>query len=167
MHKQRGVSMVEVLISVVLVAVIGTFAVPNYLAFMRNKAITAYASVLSDNLALAQSEAQQLNLAVTVCARGANNSTVCDPGNNWNNGYLVASLDSSGNIVTVLAAQAAPQNALTFTTPQQAPLIINPNGSIKGSNNFTIDAPGCTGNNQLTVSINTASNITTTASACD
>lgn len=165
MQTQRGMTLIELMITILIVAVIGGYAVPNYLSFNRNKAIEAYADKLSDNIKLAQSEAAALHQSVTVCARSANNGLSCDSGNNWSNGYLVASLNG-GSIDTILASQAAPSNGVTLMNPGQAPLVFNSNGSMGSSTGFTVYAPSCSGAHQITINISAGGNISSSAAAC-
>lgn len=84
---KNGFTLVEVLMSVVVAAVLLGLAVPSFTTFTKNRLITSQANEFVTSLALARSEALKRVSRVTVC-RSANGST-CVSSGNWEQGWIV------------------------------------------------------------------------------
>lgn len=117
---QTGFTVVELMISIVVAAVLLALASPSFVEFTKNRRITAQANEFVSTLSLARSEALKRVSRVTVCA--SSNGTSCTGG--WNQGYLVfnddnnnGSVDGGESILKVVSALAGANtlNGITGT----------------------------------------------------
>jgi type IV fimbrial biogenesis protein FimT len=91
---QRGVTLVELLVTLSIAAVVLTLAVPNFRDFLLNSRLTTQTNELSLALASAKSEAVKRGVRVTVCSRASDTS--CADSTTWDNGWLVF-VDNDGD----------------------------------------------------------------------
>ena len=97
MSRQRGFTLIELMITLVVLIILTTIAAPSFSEWLARSRITSRANELVGDLSLARSESATRGARVTVCARSTN--TACDAGGDWNNGWLVfIDLDGDGSI---------------------------------------------------------------------
>lgn len=87
MSKQDGLTLIELLISLALLAVVLTTAVPALGRFMQEQRLTASANQLVTHLQFARGEAITRNATVTACPSADGGS--CTGGNRWDEGWIV------------------------------------------------------------------------------
>lgn len=68
LHKQLGVTLVELMITLVIFAIIGAFAIPSFRETLQNHTTTARANEFLTDLNFARSEAIKRGVAVEICA---------------------------------------------------------------------------------------------------
>jgi Tfp pilus assembly protein FimT len=163
--KCKGVSVVELIIGVVVVAVIAVFTVPGYYTWVRNKAIDTTALEFKDSLALAQNRTLVAGVEFEVCPRSAVGALTCGSSGDWNNGWLIAQVTP----FTVLQAHEAPQNTVIFNSNSIDAVIFQPPNGYASPNavSLTLTAPNCTGNHTQTIAVSSTGNITQTTSQCN
>lgn len=89
-----GFTMIELLVTLSIAAIMVTLAVPSFSTFLLNNRLTSQTNDLVLALASARSEAVKRGISVTVCSR-ATDST-CAGSTTWNNGWLVF-VDNDGD----------------------------------------------------------------------
>lgn len=109
---QAGFTLYELLITVLIVGVILTFAVPNMQDFARNSRMTSTANELHAAFHLARSESSRAKTNITVCASANSMTAAANCGGTWDQGYIVfvdtdGDLNRSGATETVLRAHGA------------------------------------------------------------
>jgi type IV fimbrial biogenesis protein FimT len=93
-HKNRGLTVLEMLIILAAIAVVVLIAVPGSdILLEKYRLKTAYSKVLN-GLELAKSEAQMRGSTVIMCP--SSNGHSCRRDHNWNHGWLIFS-DGNGN----------------------------------------------------------------------
>jgi len=98
----RGVTLFELLVTIAIVAILASLALPNFRQFMMQMNVTSNTNNLIGALNLARSEAVKRGLPVAVVANAGATAT------NWgNSGWNVqaSTLDSSNNVVFTGAAE--------------------------------------------------------------
>lgn len=85
--------MIELMVTVALVAILATVAVPSFETLIKNNRLTSTANGLLTDIYAARSEAIKRASTVTVC--GSSNGSDCDT-SDWTKGWLVY-VDSNGN----------------------------------------------------------------------
>lgn len=87
----RGLTVVELMVAVALLAVVLAVAAPQFSQWGRATRVSAHASDLHSALAYARSESQRRGVRVTVCTSLSTGSAVpsCSPSANWDSGWLV------------------------------------------------------------------------------
>jgi type IV fimbrial biogenesis protein FimT len=93
MKKNTGFTLLELLITVALIAIVMAIAVPSMSTFTQNDRLTTNINALIGNLAYARSEAVKTNRQVSICV--SNNATTCT-GGNWEDGWVVY-IDADGD----------------------------------------------------------------------
>lgn len=90
----RGFTLVELMVTVAVLGIVLTIAVPNFRAFILGGRMTGYTNDLLSDLAYARSEAVKRAANVTVCA--SSDGTTCT-GGDWQGGWVVR--DAAGNVL--------------------------------------------------------------------
>ncbi|MGK0172810.1 MAG: type IV fimbrial biogenesis protein FimT, partial [Gammaproteobacteria bacterium] len=93
MKKQTGLTLIELLVTVAVAAILAALAVPSFNDFIKNERIVAEANDIVAALYLARTEALKRNRRVTVCpsadADAAAPSCTIDSAGNWSSGYII------------------------------------------------------------------------------
>ena len=136
MKPQRGLTLIELMIGLVIAAIVLFVGVPSlYNLFMTTRMANAANSVLA-HLQYARLEAVGRNMRVTVCPSADGNS--CDAAaspQDWSQGYIVATLDNSGNLLDVLRRVDAEEIAnLDIDSCGRQRFIFQADGSAAGTN---------------------------------
>jgi len=80
--KLRGFTMVEMMITVAILAILLGLAVPSFSDFIKSTRLTTQANALSMDLQIARSEAARRNRNVVVCS--SDTGSTCDATSDWN-----------------------------------------------------------------------------------
>jgi type IV fimbrial biogenesis protein FimT len=122
---QTGFTLYELLITVLIVGVILTFALPNLQDFARNSRMTATANNLHSAFHLARSESSRAKTNITVCASSNPLQKSANCGGTWDQGYIVfvdeePDRNRSGETETVLRAQGAIADSVSMAVANDA-----------------------------------------------
>lgn len=85
--KNKGITLIEVIISLTIIAIITTTAVPSIRNMLLNSRISSNSMEFSNAIFLARSEAIKRSRSVAVCQ--STNGTSCSGNYNWASGWLV------------------------------------------------------------------------------
>jgi type IV fimbrial biogenesis protein FimT len=101
-----GFTLIEIMIVTGIVGILGAIAIPSLQGMMRSTRISAAASDLTIDFALARSEAVKRNRPVSVCP--SSNGTSCTGADDWAVGRIIY-LDFNGDgVVTTTTSTAFP-----------------------------------------------------------
>tara|TARA_R110002049_G_scaffold13509_2_gene58586 strand:- start:220783 stop:221397 length:615 start_codon:yes stop_codon:yes gene_type:complete len=97
-HSSYGFSVIELVITLALLAVMLTVAAPAFTNIFENNALAGTANRFITSLALARSEAISRNRSVTMCRLNASNNG-CASNGNWEDGWIIwADVDGDGTL---------------------------------------------------------------------
>ena len=175
MEDDRGFTLIELMMTLAVVAILLGIAAPGFVSIIKNNRITTVTNDLLADLALARSEAAKRGQSVSICI--SSNGTSCT-GTNWLDGRLVFSdagtagtIDGSDAIIRVTESRS---NGLTLSSANFANTGYIRYGASGTVSTATNNNPGTfkicddrTGNFGRLVSItNTGRPYTQTAQAC-
>lgn len=89
----KGFTLVELVVSIAILAILTTLAIPSFRALIINNRITTQANEFVSDSTYARAEAVRRNTRVTVCY--STNGTACTLGATWTGGWIVFT-DPSG-----------------------------------------------------------------------
>ncbi len=86
-HSQQGMTLIEILVTLTIVAIITTFAIPGMNRLMNSQATLSQTSKLNAALAYARSEAVTRVGSIGMCA--SSDGAACSGGLSWSNGWII------------------------------------------------------------------------------
>lgn len=96
---QRGFTLIELMVTVSVIAILAMVAVPSYNEAMLGSKLNTLANNFVASAHLARSEAIKRNTAVTLCA--SSDGSTCTAGASWHNGWVVR---EGGTVIYTQAA---------------------------------------------------------------
>jgi type IV fimbrial biogenesis protein FimT len=94
-HKSNGFTLIELMVTVAVVAILSSLAVPSFRTLLAKRTVQAAADAMVSDFRYARSEALKRSNYVSVCA--SSNSTSCmGVGATWKSGWIVF-IDGNGN----------------------------------------------------------------------
>jgi type IV fimbrial biogenesis protein FimT len=89
MNRENGFTLVELLITIVIVTTLLAMGVPSFRDFLKNNRLVAQSNGLVAALQLARSEAVKRSTDTVMCA--SSNQTTCTGNSDWDKGWIVFS----------------------------------------------------------------------------
>lgn len=158
---QGGFTMIELMITIVIAAILLAVGVPSYRAVLQNSRASAVASDFTSAINLARSEAVRRGLGTQLCP--SINGTTC--GGSWADGWIVRDV---GNDV-VLRAWSAPTDgtAITQTPSANSALDFGELGQLRsGDTRLVAQVQGCSGQRARTLDLSASGRVSVQRSAC-
>src|SRR5215469_2877214 len=115
MKRQRGFTLMELLVVMAIVAILLGLGVPSFRYITNAYRMSAEVNGLLGDLQFARAEAIREGQTVTVCA--STNGTACTGGGNWASGWIVFSDPNSNQTVDAGEVVLRRQAAFAGTTP--------------------------------------------------
>lgn len=146
---QRGFSLIELMITIAIAAILLMVAVPSFDNALLNSKLASQSNSLLAGLQLARSEAIKRNAAVTICASdGSASAPDCTNSGNWSNGWLIVLADD-----TVVHHGERAANGFVLTGPGSG-VSFSGNGMTGSAEIFTLcRAKPSVGSTQRTITI--------------
>jgi type IV fimbrial biogenesis protein FimT len=89
MGKINGFTLVELLITIVVVSILLATGVPSFMEFIKNNRLTAQANDLVISIQVARSEAIKRGTGAVICA--STDQATCSAADDWSTGWIVYS----------------------------------------------------------------------------
>lgn len=168
---QRGYTLVELMMTLGVLAIVTAVAVPGFRDFVQNNRAAADANALLGALHLARNEAITRGVPVSVCASSDN--ATCAGATDWSTGWIVfgdteaplGSVEGGDTLFRVFdpvgqgSVLGADATALTYRA----------NGFLAGAAavEFTLTVPGCTGDNGRVITVSLQGRAGVAHAVCD
>lgn len=172
MMLSRGFTLIELMITIAIAAILLSVAVPNYQSFVTNTRLTTQANELMTDIALARSEAVKRNQRVTICISSDNQT--CTGGTAWGVGRIVfvdfgtVGSFAAGDGDTILKVSQALTAGFTLTSANftnSAHFQFNGRGSAPDDGALTLCKSGVVGR-VISITATGRASVAPTASAC-
>ena len=131
----KGFTLIELMVTIVVLAIIATLAAPNLSQTLKNTKVKTSSGDIFNFLQQARTEAVRLGKTVTIC--GSSDGTSCLSANktNWSTGLIATSSASS----TPIQKLTFENSQLSITAP--ATISFNPVGSTDAEHEITVTIP--------------------------
>ena len=183
MDEQKGFTLVELLITMVVVSILLATGIPSFMQFIKNNRITGQANSFIVSTQMARNEAVKLGAGTTLCAANADMDG-CSGDNDWSTGWIVFSdLNRDGVINTLTGTATTGATCLenedcllrTINPPQRSTLTASgsdirflPTGlTSNGPLTLTLKADDCEHNQERGIIITLQGHTTVTTQACN
>lgn len=111
----RGFTLLELMVTITVAAILATVAVPAFRSFLQNDRLLTEANQLVMSLDFARSEAIKQDASITVCA--SSDGKTCSGTANWTAGWVVLNPANPAQPLQVVTALAS-SNSLTEANSQ-------------------------------------------------
>lgn len=144
MRFTRGFTLIELMVTIAVLAIVISIAVPSFSGMLRENRSLALTSELQGAIQLARSEAVKRRGNVVICRRNAA-GTACDNSADWAAGWIIL---SGGIVIKVWDSVtglvvAGPDTGLTFKS----------NGTVTAAANFAVNTQSCSGLQKRTLEV--------------
>lgn len=159
---QRGVTLIELMVGIALVAILASIAVPSFDNMLRSNRVTMQTNSLLQAFSLARSEAVKTRQTVRVCP--STDLASCANSNNWASGWIV--IDGGGNVIQ---AWDGPGAGATVTSAAGVQSVrYHPSGMLVNAAavQITHEIAGCTGNQARVITIGVTGQASVAEQAC-
>lgn len=173
--KSRGFTLLELLTTVSVAAVLLGIAVPSFTAIIRQNRLASQTNEFIVTLAVARSEAVKRGGRISVCSSNAA-QTACSGAGDWGNGWLLFSdLDGAPGTIdpdgtapddTVVQAWPAPAEEAMNVASARAFISYGSDGRADAATTFTVSPNSCTGNDARTISVSLSGRASKATAAC-
>ncbi|MCF6353497.1 MAG: GspH/FimT family pseudopilin [Candidatus Polarisedimenticolaceae bacterium] len=165
MKRADGFTLIELIITLVVAAIIVAVGIPGMSNLMANNRATAHTDSLITALSFARSESVKRGISVSVCAIGTTEegTTSCGGASGWSSGWF-ARLDAGDN--EQLRSWPAPPGDYSMEGP--AFISFNSSGALQSDNAmvFVIEYSHCSGNQKRTITVQPAGHTSVTKGPC-
>ena len=142
--RARGFSLVELMITLVVAAILTAIAWPNFRDFMHRNAATAQANQILASMQYARNEAVSRRYPTAICASASTDKTqpACDGGNAFDGGWMVWLDSSLSGIPAYTSTTGANGDELLRVTSPQNGVSVEAFLDATPTNQFSFDQRG-------------------------
>jgi type IV fimbrial biogenesis protein FimT len=165
--RTSGFTLLELMISITLIAVLMALAIPSFRDFTSNNRITAANNSLITALNLARGEATRRSIPVTTCA--STDGITCGATTDWATGWIVFQNAGTPGVVAskddVLQKWNAEAGNIQFTTASTY-IQYQPTGVAAAAATIDVSYPACHGLQLRHIQVSAGGTITTQRQPC-
>lgn len=148
----RGMTIIELMITVVVLALLMAVAIPSFKNASLGSRLSAAANDLLASVQLARSEAIKRNVAVTLCA--SSDGATCAAAGGWEQGWIIVAAAA-----VLQRQQSLPDGYLVTQTGGTVPLSFQPIGIGATAATFTVCRDDPDGEQERVVTVSAAGSV--------
>jgi len=148
-HEASGFTLIELIVTVAIVAILTVAAVPSFIDLMRNNRSAAQANEFLAALNLARSEAAKRGQNVSLCS--STDAATCSDQNDWTGGWILF-VNGTDPIQVLRVWPGITNGAATFTGGAGV-VTFRGTGQATSAINFDYQPTACDGNQARTISV--------------
>lgn len=157
MPNYRGFTLIELMVTIAVLAIMVAIAVPSFTSLIQNNRTTSLHHEILGAIQLARSEAVNRRKDVIICR--TENQNVCANGTNWAAGWLVREV--GGDVVKVWD----PVAGMALTGPN-AGVVFHSSGMADAIANFVTTSSSCTSGAKYAIGVSLTGSSTTNKTGC-
>lgn len=157
MGKEKGFTLIELMVTVAVLVIVLSIAIPSFSNMLLNNRISTTAYEVQAAMQLARSEAVQRKRVVTLCRANAA-FTKCEDGKDWTQGWLLVAGDDVLNIWQS-------KSGLDVNGPSTSISFLG-NGMSQGDSEVGVQGQDCPNGVQHKVQVNSMGRIRLEKSTC-
>ena len=158
---QKGFTLLELLFTITIAAIILSFGVPGFMSFIDNNRAVTDTNDLVTAMNLGRSEATRRGAPVILCS--STNGVDCDGGNDWSTGWVLRIPGAGGDVLRSWPARSGGAGVLAGDVSQ---LQFQARGSVSAGTVLRVRLPDCTGDQGRDIAINGAGRVSVTRVDC-
>lgn len=135
MKKEKAFTLIELMITIAVLAIIATLAAPNLSQMLRNTKVNTSSGEILNFLQQSRTEAIRLGKSVTVCGSSDGSNCLATNKTNWSTG-LIAKYSGSTTPIQKLTFESS---QLSITAPET--ITFNSVGSTTAEHEITVTIP--------------------------
>ena len=170
MFALKGFTLIEMMITLVVAAILIGLAVPGYFNLVQNNQIIATVNKLSASLNYARLEAIKRGEQVSVCAAASAALNSCGNAGQWGQGWVVFVDENDNNAIDPEDTLIRVNEQLpTGVTINSASAIVSYDGTgflSSNATNFNVSAASCTGDSGRLLAIAASGRLSISSVAC-
>jgi type IV fimbrial biogenesis protein FimT len=156
---QKGFTLLELMFTIAVAAVILSFGVPGFLSFIDNNRAATHTNDLVTALNLARSEATRRSTRVLLCS--SSDGASCSGSNNWSTGWVART--QAGDVLRSWPERSGGTDVLQADVSQ---VVFLARGSVAAGTVMRVRLSECTGDQGRDVAVNGAGRISVTRVGC-
>jgi type IV fimbrial biogenesis protein FimT len=164
---QQGLTLLELMVAVSVLAVLAGMAAPSFREFSSNTRVTATHNDLITSLNLARSEALRRGVPVTVCASA--NAVACGLATDWVSGWIVFQNPGTAGVIEsgddVVQKWNSPVGNIRLAA-SRAFLQYQPTGVVTAAGTFDVSYQNCGGLHRRHVQVAASGALATQLQSC-
>lgn len=157
MHINRGFTLIELMVTIAVLAIVIAIAAPSFTSVIQSNRTTALHHEILGALQLARSEAVKRRSDVIVCR--SEDRVNCANGADWTVGWIVREV--AGDVVKVWD----PVNGMALTGPN-AGLVFHSSGMAQSVTNFTTTTASCAVGTKYEIDVSLTGSATANKTGC-
>lgn len=161
LDKTRGFTLIELMVTVAVLAIVLSIAIPSFSAIILNNRLSTTADELQSSLQLARSEAVKRKKTITLCRADASFEKCAESGTDWSLGWLLLSGGEGGEVLKIWE----PSSGLVIEGPATSAMILG-TGMPQSSYTFKVNAPQCSNGVQHVLEMNRIGSLKARKGAC-
>lgn len=170
MYEKQGFSLIELIITLAVAAILLIFAVPGFYGMVQNNKIVTMANNFAAAINLARMESIKRGIKISVCPAANAANSACGTAAQWAQGWIVFTDSDNNNAIDSpndLLKVYEPLPLGTTVTATSATISFDSSGFlINGPFTMTLSASGCYGNNARQLDVTSSGRLTVKHIAC-